>query len=693
MPDNNVAIENALPRVDVRQKVVGSAKYAADQYRPNMVFAKFVRFPYGRGKAVSANVEKARRVPGVLEVDVRIDDYQEMPGGRIGHIVAESEAAIEDAIEALDLKFEHERPLTDANLEKQYNGPKPTGNHEAIRAKFKDAAVVVEALYQTQVQTHSCLEPHGSMVDHRGDEVEAWASTQDVTGYHDGLKGRVGNVPGSKVVVHSDYVGGGFGSKFGLRAEGSLAAQIATKYKRPCRVVLDRDEEHLDAGNRPGSIQYMQLAADKNGRILGGKVHCVSVVGFQRGGGGVNNPVGGLYKWGDIEKSEDEITLNFSIPRAFRAPGWPQGVFAVEGMMDELAAALGMDPVEFRQKNETSPRRARQLQTGAELVGWSERKPDGAWPGRVKRGYGVAGALWPKWPTPCEAECRIARDGTVEVRSGVQDIGTGTFTVVTDVACKALGLDRSLVSGLVGKSFYPPGPGSGGSVVSRSLVPAVREACANALKQMVAIVAAEWKVAAADVEYADGVFHSKSTGRKVPWKSVCGVMKDSVLVAHGKWERGWAGESDGSSDCVQFAVVDVDTETGIVRVRKIVAVHSAGEYVNRKTAENQICGGVTQGISYALFENRIQDRQTGAMVNADFLNYKIAGPVDIPDIVPVLDQDDSDTGVRSLGEPATVPTSGAIGNAIANALGVRVRSLPITPEKILAALEPKGASA
>lgn len=689
-PSNAVAIENKLPRVDVRQKVTGAARYAADQSRPRMLFVKFIRFPFGKGGAEGGNVERARAIPGVLEVEWNASEEARMPGWRMGHVVAESRAALDDALEALDPDFTRQRAATDADIMRLYRGPAPAGEAlAAVRQKFSAAKIVVEAMYRTQVQTHSCLEPHGSMVDHRGDEVEVWASTQDVTGYHSEVSKHVG-VPASKVLVHSEYVGGGFGSKFGPQAEGVLAARIAAKYKRPCRLVLDRAEEHLDGGSRPGSVQYMAIAANAEGRILGGRVHCSSVIGFDRGGGGCRNPINELYRFGDVERTEDQIQLNFAIPRAFRAPGWPQGVYAIESMMDELAKALDIDPLEIRRRNDPSPRRVRQLDLGARLIGWENRRPDGTWPGRVKRGYGCGGALWPMWNTACQAECRISRDGTVEVRSGVQDIGTGTFTVVTDTACKALGLDRSVVTGRVGLSSFPPGPGSGGSVVSRSVVPAVRDACSKALAEMRKLVADEWKVKTDDVEYAEGQFRSKSSDRRAAWKDVCAILKTPVMVAQGKTDQGMDGTSDGSSDCVQFACVDVDTETGILRVVKVVAVHSAGEYVNRLTAENQIAGGVVQGISYALFEDRLLDRATGAMVNADFLNYKIVGSVDVPEIEIVLDQDASDTGVRPLGEPATIPTAGAVANAVANALGVRVRSLPITPAKVLAALESKG---
>lgn len=682
-PANDVALENERPRVDIRQKITGAARYTADQQPARMIFAKAVRFPYGAGKVVSADVEAAKKVKGVLEVEVDMEEVAEYPGAPIGHIVAESRAAIEDAEEALALKFERTAPKTD-----------PVALHKAPESPqggvFEGAAAVVEGTWRTQVQTHSCLEPHGSVVDHRGASAEVWGSTQTTFGHLDGMKGPTG-LDASQIVVHCEYVGGGFGSKFGIGREGDLAARMSKKYQRPCKAMLDRSEEHLDGGNRPGSIQYIKLAADKDGKLLGGRMDLVSIVGHGRGGGGVAG-LGDVYDLGAIEETESEINLNFAKPRAFRAPGWPQAVFALEGALDALAAKLGMDPIAFRIKNDKSQRRKeRQYRVGADLIGWKDRKPDGTATGRVRRGFGMGSALWPTWPTKCGAQADIFRSGRVEVRVGVQDIGTGTFTLVTDVAAHELGIDRDLVTGRVGDSRFPAGPGSGGSQVSRSAAPATVNAVRDALDQLKASVASEWKIDKEKVKYGKGTFSTEDGAKKLEWAKACALLADEKVTGNGRTETGTEGS--GTSDCVQFAEVEVDTETGIVRVKKIVAVHAAGVVVNRLTFENQICGGVIQGISYALFENVRLDPKTGAMVNADFIGYKIAGSKDIPEIVPVLDVEPGDTGVRPIGEPSTIPTAAAIANAVSNAIGARIMELPITPQRVLAALESKGGAA
>jgi xanthine dehydrogenase YagR molybdenum-binding subunit len=687
--NNNVAMENELPRPDVDEKVSGRAKFAADTFPQNVIYAKYVRFPYGAGKVTRSDVEAAKAVKGVLHVEVNAEKTAQYPGDQVGKIAAESLQALKDAEAALKLRFEQDKPRTEPM--KFYEGvPEPKAEEkEALDKLFAEADAVIESTYTTQVQTHSCLEPHGCVIDYKSDGAKAWASTQGVMGWEDGLAGSSGH-PASKVTVDATYVGGGFGSKFGMGAEGNLALEMSKKFSRPCRVVLDRREEHLDAGNRPGSIQYFKMAAKKDGTILGGRQHMASIVGFRPGGGGVAENWLQYYKSGKVVRTASDVTLNFAIPRAFRAPGHPQAAFAFEGMMDELAAKIGMDPLEFRQKNDTSDRRKKQYKIGAELIGWKDRKADGAGKGIIKTGYGVASASWFNSPGKCDADVDIHSSGEVEVRVGVQDIGTGTSAVVADVVADHLGLERATVTGKCGISDYPPGPASGGSFVTRTTAPALKDAAQNALDKLKKAVAAEWAVAESDVEYDKGTF--RAGNEKLEWKEACQLINGKI-AGKGSYTDKFFGE--GNSDCVQFAKVEVDTETGNVRVKKIVAVHAMGKPVNRLTAENQVYGGVIQGVSYALFEDRLLDPHTGGMVNADFIGYKIAGAADIPEIIPVLDVEENDTGARSLGEPVTVPTSGAIANAVANAIGVRVYDLPMTPDRVLAALarKDKGATA
>ncbi len=684
--NNNVAMENTLPRPDVREKVTGAARYTADQFPGNVIYARYIRFPFAQGKIASAKLDRARKVPGVLELELDTDTEYQYCGHRMGHVVAESSDAIYDAIAALNIKYDIEKGRNDPK--KFYDGPPEPSADEAQQLSeiYDKADVVVESSYETQIQTHSSLETHCCVVDHKGDSADVWASTQAVSGYYGGMRGITG-LKDSTLTIHSEFVGGGFGSKFGPGPEGRLAADSSKKYGRPCRAVLDRREEHLDTGNRPGSIQYMKIAATKDGKMLGGRVDCQSVVGWQPGRGGCRNP--SLYEFGDIVRTESDIPLSAGLPAAFRAPGFPQGSFALESMMDELSAKLAIDPVEFRILNETSNRRKKQWTRGAELIGWKDRKPDGSQNGTIVTGYGCGGAQWFNVSGDCGVDCTIYRSGDVEVRVGIQDIGTGTSAVAVDTVCDHLGLTRDVVTGKVGNSDYPNGPASGGSTVTRVAVPALKDAAQNAMKALGEIAAKEWGVTMRDIAYKDGQFRSRG-GESMSWREAAGLMSDEKLSVTGKHNRDFWG--DGTSDGVQFAKVEVDRETGIVRAKKIVVVQACGKPVNRLTLENQYYGGVIQGVSYALLEDRRLDPQVGGMVNADFLGYKIAGSLDLPEIVADFDWNEDDTGARSVGEPVTIPTSGAIANAVANALGVRVRSLPITPQRVLEAIEKGGKS-
>jgi xanthine dehydrogenase YagR molybdenum-binding subunit len=686
--DNNKAMENVLPRPDVRQKVTGAAKYSNDQMLPGMLWARYVRFPFGLGRVVESNVGAARAVKGVVSISLNRDPKGEYPGDRIGEVIAESKEALDDAIAALGLKFAYDPP--NSRPERLYKGvPEPTGEDAAKARRLEElygqAKAVVEATYTTQVQTHLCLEPHGSTVNFKAaGGSEAWVSTQSVVAAHEGMTKAL-DVPAAELTVKCEFVGGGFGSKFGIGPEGSLAAKASKGNNRPARVFLDRREEHADGGNRPGSIQYMKLAVDGNGRLLGGRVHLANTVGFRDGRGGIRNP--NYYNFGEVVRTEESLSLNGGLPAAFRAPGYPQGAFAYESMLDELAAAIGMDPVQIRIVNETSDRRRKQLRMGAELIGWKDRQPDGAQRGIVRVGYGCGVSSWGNGPGRCSCDVDIHRSGDMEVRVGIQDIGTGANVLPVDIVAYRLGIPRSRVTSKMGNSNYPPGPGSGGSVTSRFTAPAIIDGAEKALAELKQIVAREWKVGADRVEYAAGTFSEAGGSRRLAWNQACSLMPADRISVRGNFNDAYWG--NGNSDSVQFVKVEVDTETGIVVVKKVVAIHACGKPVNRLTTENQIHGGVIQGISYALFEDRKLDPVTGAHLNPDMLFYKIAGSRDVPEIVPVIDVEDGEDGVRALGEPTTIPTAGAIANAVANATGARVRDLPITPRRVLEAIDRK----
>jgi xanthine dehydrogenase YagR molybdenum-binding subunit len=366
----------------------------------------------------------------------------------------------------------------------------------------------------------------------------------------------------------------------------------------------------------------------------------------------------------NIRVKQSSVAVNAGSARAFRAPGHPPASFGMESIMDDLAVKLGMDPVEIRLKNDPSEVRRKEYRLAAERFGWKEKyKTPGSSPGPVKTGVGCAGATWGGGGRGTQAEAQINPDGSIEIRCGTQDLGTGTKTLIALIGADMLGLKPEQILVRIGDTRYPPSGGSGGSTTAASVSPAIHNVCTRALEEL-----------------------QKQTGiadaRGENWMAACKKLGLNPLVVHGAWQEGLSSSGAGG---VQFAEVEVDTDTGFVKVRKITCVQDGGLIVSQLTAESQVHGGILMGIGYALYEERIMDRQTGFVLNPNFETYKLAGLADAPEIDLVL-LDMPERGVIGIGEPVTIPTAGAIANAVANAIGVRVGSLPITPQKVLAAL-------
>jgi xanthine dehydrogenase YagR molybdenum-binding subunit len=693
--DNRVCLENDAVRLDIVEKVSGAAHYTTDYYLPNMLWAAYIRSDFGDCRLRSSDVDAAKAVKGVLEVELAKRDGR-YHGDRMGHICAESRQALDDAMAALDLQFAGSWPRTRIEDERTAAAElDPADNDGDAQKALDDAEVVVEAEFQTQVQTHSALETHGAVVHYRGDSAVGYGSTQSCQSFRNDLARELELRP-DQVEFHCEYVGGGFGAKFGADSEGVLAARLSKKYKRPVRVICNRKEEHLDTGNRPGSIQAMRIGVNRDGKMLGGKVHTWGSVGPTGGGqasggggggGGVANP--SRYRFGTIAKTHEDVSLHGGYPRAMRAPGHPQAMFAIELMMDHVADAIEMDPLEFRLANETSDLRREMLKAGAEMIGWSKRGKNGAGEGPIKTGYGIGVGDWGNGGGRASIGVNVYRNGTVEVVSGAQDIGMGYRTMVGDAVRTFLTLPRDLLVVKVGRGDLPPGPASGGSVTSRSVAPRAFNAAKLAREGVFKLVAKEWSLDNTEgLTLEDGVI--KNGDKSIEWAKACRLMTDDHLSIRTD-ETGEFEKRPTGSEAVQFAEVQVDCETGVIRVKRVVALQNVGLPVNRHTIENQITGAVIQGLSFVLFEDRILNRQTGAMVNSDLNFYKVAGSLDVPEITPVIWREDRDVGVNSLGEPPIVPTAGAIATAVANAIGAQVRSAPLTPDKVLAAIAAQSA--
>ncbi len=674
----NFALNDDTSRLEAVAKVTGAARYSKDTYLPNSLFVGFIRCPMGAAQLVSMRRDEALALPGVVEVE-RFGEEGKYQGQPVGYVAAESPAALRRALRALAPQWRPRRFATSIEDE-VHDAPPPADD---VAQTIERSPHSLSAVYSTQVQTHSSAESHGSVVDHRGDAVTLYASTQGTFAALDGFDEETFGVPLSQVEVNCEHVGGGFGSKLRGSRETLYAAQIAAKHKRPAYLFLDRDEEHLDTGHRPSSRTHVDIGFTNAGNITAGRIQTYGGVGVA-GNGNVSFP-SGRYNLGEIDKTHESVRFNSCAERPFRAPGGPQGAFAEELMLDEIAAAIDADPLELRTRLVAHEDLVEMLRAAADRIGWKRRIANGAQRSTIRTGYGLGTTSWGRFPANAEAEVVIRADGSVEARTGTQDIGTGQRTAMGVCVADRLGIPLHLVNVRIGRSSLPIGPASGGSMTVHNTAPAMFMAAEEAKKQLLAHVERRLETDGNDLSIHQGqvLNHSEPV---MSWQEACRNLAGPITGRGDRSEGVRRYDRDGHSFGAQAVRLSVDVETGQIRVDHVVAVQACGKVVCRKTAENQIIGGVIQGVSYALFEDRILDRATGAMVNPNLEMYKWAGARDVPHIEPIFFTDEQ-TSPRSLGEPPTIPTAGAIACALFNALGTPVRALPLTPDKVLAALD------
>ncbi|MGB8890233.1 MAG: xanthine dehydrogenase family protein molybdopterin-binding subunit [Candidatus Korobacteraceae bacterium] len=577
------------------------------------------------------------------------------------------------------------------------------GPKGCIDKGLSEADIVVEAEYRTQVQTHTALETHGVVADWSDDALTIYASTQFLTSVRDEAADNF-RIPKNRVRVISDFTGGGFGAKYGIGNFGLMAIHLSRKARAPVRLMLDRSEEHIYGGNRPSSIQRLKIGAKRDGSLTAIKVESYGTGGVAAGAG-VGFAASTMYPCPNVLTEQYDVYTNAGPCAAFRAPGQVQGIFALEQGLDELAERLGMDTLALRDKIDTSDTddakaRAVQRRIGAERFGWKMRPRPNSSVGPIKMGYGVAQSHWVSItypPTTCEV--RILSDGSVEAFSAAQDIGTGTRTILAQVVAEEFGLRFDEIGAYIGDTRYPPGPPSGGSRVTGSLTPAARNAAYRAARELAARLAPIVNAKPENIVFADGMVSVRGNSNSaVPFREAvkkAGIEEISCRAERNEDYDGYAMQNAQLAigkhgiGGVQFAEISVDIETGRVRAERIVAVHDCGRPINPKLAESQILGGIIQGISYALYEERHLDPASGQQMNANVDQYKMVGALEVPEIeVHLLEQHGghSSTDARGVAEPANVATAAALANAFYNATGKRIRTLPITPSNVLAAL-------
>ncbi len=737
-------IGKRVTRIDALDKVTGKAIYTSDIKLTGMLYAKMLRSNVPHAAITSIDISKAKNLPGVHTIHLlentqkegEVNNNGKYPmvkyvGQPLGGVAAESLEIAKDAISLIKVNYEKKPFVIDIEAAMEINAPivfdvpiaqqadggdvgethdgsKGQGNvrgpstssffggpRGSLEEGFKEADVVVERTYRTQVQTHMPLETHGVVVDWNSDVMTVYASTQNTNSVRNEMAS-VFNLPKSKVRVVCDFMGGGFGAKHSAGSFGPMAANLAKKSGRPVWLMMDRKEEHHSEGNRPNSIQYLKIGAKKDGTLTGiqQRSHGTAGVGL---GAGVGRIAQILYPCPNFATEQYDVLTNAGPGAAWRAPGNVQGAFGLEQAIDELAEKLQMDPLKYRDHIDKSEVRKVERQRGAKLFDWSRRQPAGSGKSVVKKGLGVGQSTWPRFVTlDSSVEVKIHNDGGVEIRSGVQDIGTGTKTILAQVVAEELGLEVKDITVNIGDTFFPVGPGSGGSVVTGSITPPTRNATFEAKKALLKLVAKKWETDSSELFIENGqVGSKKDTSLKMSFKEATKLMRTSQISKiasrsddYGGFQQPW-GLAYGDLGSVQFAEVSVNTDTGFVKVDKVVAAHSCGRPLNLGQLESQINGGVIQGVSYALYENRVMDNGTGHMMNANVDQYKVPFSMEIPEIETLIVEEYSalsSTDAYGIGEPANIATAAAIANAVYNAIGVRIYEIPITPSSILKAL-------
>lgn len=687
-------------RLDGPEKTSGSAKYALDINRPGMLFGKVLRCPHGHARVTKLDTSQAKNMPGVKAVRVIQDVGSEIQFAldEIAVVAAETEDMARDAIRAIQVEYEvlshfvMEEDIGSAP-ETKVADEEVTGDPDAA---MESAEVTHEGNYGIFVISHCCLEPHGQVVEWDDPQnMTAWCSTQNVSGLPAQFAEQL-NIPASNVRAIVDYMGGGFGSKFGADRWGIECAELAREAGAPVKLLLEREAEITVAGTRPSAFAEVKLGATRDGTLTAWQSKTWGSGGIAGRGA---PPMPYILEIPNRGHQHTVVPTNRGAARAWRAPRHPQGCFLTFSAIDDLSAKLRMDPMELMLKNLSitgarSKEYEEELQKGAELIDWKQkwhaRGDSGSGP--IKQGLGFAMHTWGGRAHRSNCEVSIQPDGSTEVKIGTQDLGTGTRTVLAVVLAETFGLPLEAVKVTIGDSRLPASGASGGSTTVGGVSSSTRRASQNALEQLFAKVAPDLGVPPDQLEAVGGKVQVKgNSSRSLTWQQASARLGGTPITAAGA-NPGAGKLNDSGVGGVQFADVSVDIETGVVKMNKLVAVQDCGLIIDMKTAESQVYGAMIMGVAWAISEELIPDPVTGRILNGNMEFYKLPGVGDIGELVvhmmtgPGYDE----RGVIGLGEPPAIAPGAAIGNAVANAIGVRVPYLPLTPDRVLDALEKGG---
>ncbi|MBF8184166.1 xanthine dehydrogenase family protein molybdopterin-binding subunit [Nonomuraea sp. K274] len=721
-----------LDRVDAPAKVTGTAHYPNDFDYPGMTHAALVRSTVAAGRILAIDTAQAEAAPGVLTVITHLtapkldrgpmtllggsppaplqDDRILHHGQHVAIVVAATAEQARHAASLVQVEYDRAKAVLDLDdpraeiITNPWNLDTERGD---VAAGFATAAVVVEGTYTTPDNTNNPLGLMATIAMWNGDSLTVHDSTQWPRNVRTTLAA-VFKVPESGIRVLAPYVGGGFGAGLRVWQHVILTVLAARATARPVKLVLTRPEMFTSVGHRPNSVQHIRIGATSAGDLVAIEHDGTSSVAMQDDD---YEPVSLCsavsYACPNVRTRDRQVRLNIPCPGSMRAPAEGQGNFVLETAIDEVAHALGMDPLDFRLRNHAAvhplsglPWSSNALLAcytlGAERFGWSRRTPE---PGSMREGrwlvgYGLAGAAYPAYQVPCQARASVHRDGSAFVRSAATDIGTGTYTVMTQLAAELLGLDTSRVRFDLGDSDMPYAPQAGGSGLTGALGNAVHAACRRLLREFLDLVRDDPDsplrgAGLDDVTVSGGRIHRTGAPDQ-------GESYTDILARHGLEELGADGRSTppqaeelgmavAGAFGAKFVEVRIDPDLGLLRVTRVVSAIDGGRILNEKTATSQIVGGTVGGIGQAMFEDTISDKETGRIANATFGDYLVPVNADIPDMdVIFVGGPDRATaiGTKGVGEVGLVGVAAAIANAVHHATGRRMRSLPITIDQL-----------
>lgn len=733
------SIGKGINRLDGRLKVTGGAVYAAEHALPRLAYGYMIASTIPNGRITGFDTDAAKAMPGVVAIITPMNaprlPKQETPppgvqrnphlsllqdarvqynGQPVAVVVADSFEQARAAARRVVVRYAAAPATLDFKAAQQHlrrapNQPdKPADTSRGnVRGSMARASVKLDQTYYTPLENHNPLEPHATVASWDGDKLTLFDSTQNISGVRKVAAQTFGIAP-ENVHVVCKFIGGGFGSKGTVWSHVMLAAMASRVAGRPVKLALERTQMYGPVGARPMTQQRMQLGAGRDGKLTA-QVHdtiCSNsfVDDFSEP---CTTMTRNLYASDSLQTTQRLATMNLGVQTYMRAPGEASGSFALESALDELAYALKIDPLALRLQNHADkdpeknlPYSSKSLREcyriGAERFGWSRRNPAtrATRIGNTLVGWGMATATYPANRQKAKASATIRPDGSALVTSGTHDMGTGAYTIMTQIAADALGLPVDQVTFDLGDTNMPEAPVSGGSQTTASVGPAVHVAAGAVRDKLIALAVADPKsplhgAAPADIAGADGwLAHRSDAARRDRFSSIIArnggqaVSADSES-APGDEKKQYAMHAFGAV----FVEVHVDADLGTVRVPRVVGVYGVGKLMNAKTAHSQLLGGVTWGLGMGLMEKTEIDERTGRALNANLADYHVPVNADVGMIdVSVVEEHDpyiNALGAKGMGEIGIVGVAAALANAVYHATGKRIRDLPLTPDKLV----------